>query len=386
MAIIKCPECKHDVSDRAKTCPHCGVEIAGQIITCPDCGEVIFKDVPECPNCNCPINGAGLAYEPAPVAPTKTVKRPDEPQPVAPAPSAKPSKRKVGMGYTVLLVSVVIALIVVLLGLYFYQTTQQQNELRAYENAVTSGEPAVLQNFLDMYAEAPQAHRDTIQARLDELKKIDLEWDNALSVRSKQALERYVQRHPGNVHVTEARLLIDSLDWLTATTENTAESYQLYMDEHVNGNHIDEARDQFAKLDALRLKQEDRDMLRQLFHSFFDALSQKEEGMLGALLAESLSSFMAKEHATVADAVQYMHSLYAPADISNIHFTMLDNWKIMKQPTDDAGQFCYIVSFGVEERIDRSNQELERFASYKASARVNPSGKISAFAMQKIVQ
>lgn len=28
MAMIKCPECSHDVSDKAKTCPHCGFAVA----------------------------------------------------------------------------------------------------------------------------------------------------------------------------------------------------------------------------------------------------------------------------------------------------------------------------------------------------------------------
>ena len=31
MAIIKCPECGHPVSDKAPTCPNCGVEIAGKV-------------------------------------------------------------------------------------------------------------------------------------------------------------------------------------------------------------------------------------------------------------------------------------------------------------------------------------------------------------------
>lgn len=32
MAIIKCPECGHQTSDKAPVCPNCGVEIAGKII------------------------------------------------------------------------------------------------------------------------------------------------------------------------------------------------------------------------------------------------------------------------------------------------------------------------------------------------------------------
>ena len=44
MAIIKCPECGHQTSDKAPVCPSCGVEIAGKITKCPYCGEIYFKN------------------------------------------------------------------------------------------------------------------------------------------------------------------------------------------------------------------------------------------------------------------------------------------------------------------------------------------------------
>ncbi len=51
MAIIKCPECGHQTSDKATVCPSCGVEIAGKITKCIHCGEVYFKNDVLCPNC-----------------------------------------------------------------------------------------------------------------------------------------------------------------------------------------------------------------------------------------------------------------------------------------------------------------------------------------------
>ena len=52
MAIIKCPECGHQISDKAPTCPSCGVEIKGKIIKCSQCGEVYLYDQEMCPNCH----------------------------------------------------------------------------------------------------------------------------------------------------------------------------------------------------------------------------------------------------------------------------------------------------------------------------------------------
>ena len=50
--IIKCPECGHQVSDKAPVCPSCGVEIAGHIIKCSHCGELYLKEESSCPNCH----------------------------------------------------------------------------------------------------------------------------------------------------------------------------------------------------------------------------------------------------------------------------------------------------------------------------------------------
>ena len=51
MAIVKCPECGHEVSDAADRCPNCGVSIAGNIKICPDCGRVVLKNTEKCPSC-----------------------------------------------------------------------------------------------------------------------------------------------------------------------------------------------------------------------------------------------------------------------------------------------------------------------------------------------
>lgn len=249
--IIKCPECGHQVSDRAKVCPSCGIDIAGKVIRCPDCGEFIFKDEPECPNCHCPINIAAEPSAPVPAAPvfeadaSRDVAVPQVEQPVAEEPKKKSHK---GFWSAVIL-AFVLALIIVFLGIYYVQKTQMQNEQRAYENAMMSNEPAVLQNFLDMYIDAPVAHRDSIKVHLEALKKIDRDWDNARISESKKALTLFIERNPDNVHVREAQLLIDSLDFITAKVGNSLESFKKYMEEHEQGYYYDEAKSEYDKME-----------------------------------------------------------------------------------------------------------------------------------------
>ena len=245
--IIKCPECGHQVSDRAKTCPSCGIEIAGKITRCPDCGEYIFKDDRECPNCHCSINAS--ATEPVveqSVNSQSYAMMPEIPE----IPKAEEPKKKTGhkILWSSLVVGFVIALIIVFLGIYFYQKSQQEIEMRAYENAMMSTEPAVLQNFLDMYIDASVAHRDSIKAHLEILKKVDRDWQNALASRSKATLQLFMDRNPENIHVTEARLMIDSLDFEAAKLEDTMDAYQKYMDNHQQGAYYDEAANAYDRI------------------------------------------------------------------------------------------------------------------------------------------
>lgn len=245
--IIKCPECGHQVSDRAKTCPSCGVDIAGKVTCCPDCGEYIFKDEHECPNCHCSINAS--ASELSVVEPQSSPYglAPEIPEISIPEPPVKGKKGRKVL-WSSLLVGFVIALIIVLLGIYFYQKTQQENEQHAYENAMKSTEPAVLQNYLDMFTDASMAHRDSIRAHLTELKKIDHDWQNAIASQSRSALQLFIDRNPGNIHIPEARLIIDSLDFEKAKLEDTMEGYQRYMDSHEQGNYYDEAANAYDRL------------------------------------------------------------------------------------------------------------------------------------------
>ena len=241
--IIKCPECGHQVSDRAKTCPSCGIDIAGKITRCPDCGEYIFKDERECPNCHCSINASA-----APMTTADYGIVPEVPEIPVPKESEEPKKKGHKVLWSTLIVAFVLALIIVLLGIYFYQKSQQENELRAYENAMMSSEPAVLQNFLDMYIDASVAHRDSVKAHLEILKKIDRDWDNAVASKSKAALQLFIDRNPDNIHITEAILIIDSLDFDAAKLEDSMEAYKKYMDSHQQGQYYDEAANAYDNL------------------------------------------------------------------------------------------------------------------------------------------
>ena len=56
MAMITCPNCGEQVSDKAKKCVHCKtVLIQEEKKRCAECGAELEEGVSECPNCGCPV-------------------------------------------------------------------------------------------------------------------------------------------------------------------------------------------------------------------------------------------------------------------------------------------------------------------------------------------
>lgn len=250
--IIKCPECGHQVSDRARVCPSCGIDIAGKLTRCPDCGAYIFKDDHECPNCHCVINASAVPVVSIPVGVKQEAENglvPQESQEVSSAQEPEQPKKSHKGWWSAFIVALVLAMMIVFIGIYFMQKTQKENEQRSYENAMMSREPAVLQNYLDMYIDAPVAHRDTIKVHLEALKKVDRDWDNARISESKKTLQLFIERNPENIHVREAQLLIDSLDFLAAKRLNSMDGFKKYMEEHAQGYYYDEAKSEYDRLE-----------------------------------------------------------------------------------------------------------------------------------------
>ena len=58
MAMIKCPECGGEISDKARKCIHCGKVLIEDVWSkkfCSECGREVPIDVDECPFCGYPF-------------------------------------------------------------------------------------------------------------------------------------------------------------------------------------------------------------------------------------------------------------------------------------------------------------------------------------------
>lgn len=359
MAIIKCPECSHHVSDKAPVCPNCGVEIAGKIIQCPFCGETYFKNESICPHCHKgPTNNAIIQMND----------------------NEKSNNQK--NNKTTLIVSIIIAFFAIGLCLYFYINAQNNKEREEYEFAMNSEDPAVLQAYLNNFKDAPQAHTDSITAHLQRLRQIDQDWTNAVVSGSKAALEDYISKHPDSSHKQEALNKIDSIDWMLCIKENSVEEYQTYISIHPDGLHYEEAVTALEKIKANEVSSDERLAISGIFHNFFVSINSKNENNLTTNIGEQIN-FLGRQNATREDIVEFMYKLYKN-DVESMIWSLPGTYDIQKREIGDK-QYEYNTTFMAKQEVNKKDG-TKAVNQFRINAKIDPDGKITEMSMTRIIE
>ena len=415
MAIIKCPECGRQISDKAPTCPSCGVEIVGKTTKCPNCGEVYFNYLEMCPNCQTPnptlVGGRG-GITPTPSAPGQSIdqvapvqqsarrtmqqtERPGmpatpPPPPVRPTtnngnggeqnPEKKEPEKKMSVR-SILIISLIFSVLVCGILYYFYDNANKNKEMEAYEYAMQSSDPMVLQSYLDTYKDADEAHRDSITAHLEQLKQNDQDWTNAVVSGSKDALQAYLQKYPNSIHKQEAINKIDSIDWNVAKNADTADAYQTYLDAHRDGSHIEEAENALKKVKGRDLQPEEKEYITGLYRQFFQSINSRDGDGLLANCEDILSSLLGKNSAPKSDIVTFMNKLYKE-DVANMNWHINNDYQIKKREIGDS-EYEYQVVFTAKQAVDKTDGSKHE-QLFKISSTVSPDLKISSFNMSKV--
>lgn len=375
MAIIKCPECGHQISDKASICPVCGVKIENNIIKCPHCGNVYLKDQPTCPVCHqSPLASTVATQQPA---------IPVQPQ-IQPSQSAAAEQQAPRKSNKNKIIAIIIAVAIIIAGGYWYASSMNSlhgDEETAYVNAMNSSDPAVLQDYLDSFKDAPQEHIDSIQAHLEILKMNDTEWTNAIISNSKTALQQYIDNHPNSLHKTEALHKIDSIDWAQCSRQNTPEAYQAYLTEHSEGEHIVEAQEKLDKLDATTVGADDKQVVNSAFQQFFRGINNNDEMGITSAVSSTLH-FLTNPNATKQDVISFLHKLHKD-DVRSLTWRANNDYNIKKK---DMGYntYEYDVEFTVDESVSYINSDNDKFNQYKVRGHVDSNGKISSLQLVKI--
>ena len=246
---------------------------------------------------------------------------------------------------------------------------------------MNSSDPAVLQDYLDSFKDAPQEHIDSIQAHLEILKMNDTEWTNAIISNSKTALQQYIDNHPNSLHKTEALHKIDSIDWAQCSRQNTPEAYQAYLTEHSEGEHIVEAQEKLDKLDATTVGADDKQVVNSAFQQFFRGINNNDEMGITSAVSSTLH-FLTNPNATKQDVISFLHKLHKD-DVRSLTWRANNDYNIKKKDMGD-NTYEYDVEFTVDESVSYINSDNDKFNQYKVRGHVDSNGKISSLQLVKI--
>lgn len=409
MAIIKCPECGHEISDKAPFCPSCGVAIAGKVVECPKCGKVYFSELSECPQCHYkrPVADKTPIVENDNAVNTQETGKTTEAEIVKPKEVNEPKKvyneQSVGANNpeeandenlktprnssrnNKIIIGAVVAIVAVVIGIgcYFYYSIQSDKELQAYNYAMASNDPQVLQSYLDQYSDAPEAHLDSIQSHLDLIKKTQQDWTNVMISNSKSALEDYIAQHPDSPYKAIAIHKIDSIDWQTAQQQNTVEALELYIEQHSDGEHVEDANQMINSLNSKTIQPEERLMVNSIYGGFLKSLGDKDEEALTSFVNPLLTNFLGKTNATRSDVVTFMHKIYK-SDVKSMAWKSLGDYTINKKNVG-ANQYEYSVAFSAIQTIVGQDDNATE-VRYKITSTLNNEGRISDFNMIRLAE
>lgn len=371
--IIQCPECGHQVSSKAPVCPNCGVEIAGKIKQCQQCGKIYLADEQQCPFCQ----GREKKEERRKAGAESKEERGEKKE----ERGKKPEKKKGGFSCTVLTIAFLIALVGFGTLWYFYNDAQSGKEQDDYVYAVQSSDPEILKSYLLRYPDAPEAHRDTIEAHLMKIQKVSEEWNNAVLSNSRSALKRYLDENPESPHRQEALNKIDSLDWLAAQKSNDEQKVKEYVEQHPDGRYIDEASILLSEIMRTKVQPDEKTMITSLFRQFFLSINTRDEERLTATVGLVINNFLGKENATSNDVLSFLHKIYKD-DVTNMVWSINnETYKIEKTEVAE-GEYEYDVVFHAKQSIEYSDNSVSTF-NYRVISKVSNDGKISEFNLMK---
>lgn len=429
--IIKCPECGHQVSDKAPVCPSCGVEIAGKIIRCPHCGEIHFISDGICPNCHYSLtqkpdnNNTESKDDSADTVKNTDTVTPEEPKadeataadedildaeedvykeeeqaeqavqaiPITTVPKRnkepevqkgtteggegkKPEKKS----HWPLIVSMIIAAVICLVLLFAYNSANQNNEAREYRTAIESRDPSILQSYLDTYKNAPQAHRDSVQALLNAIRASDPQWDKVKSSNDVNALKAYLQQNPNSPHKQEVMNMIDELDWKTALQTH---DFANYLSLHQNGRHAAEAVDSVKVTMDMPASGADKDKAVKAVRSFLVAINSHNDDKVRSTVADHLDYFNEKSSVDGGEALNYMAIIYKNAERLNWHVDDAGAAKVSKAGNGSSTVYSITMPARLSVNYTSGSNVQSR---YNIQAKVNSSGLITAIKLIRLAE
>lgn len=412
--IIKCPECGHQVSDKAPICPSCGVEIAGHLIKCSYCGEIYLKEDAVCPNCHhsastdnsgneddvktepvkddsqnngdyseaetssveLVVSAESIEEEPrldgTPTQDTLTIESPSSDAEVSTDDViVKPESKN--NNHTPLFVSLLIALVICAVLLFFYKRGNDNHEAEEYKIALKSNNRQVMEQYLEDYPNAPLIHINSIRDLLKQTQQNNDEWGRVIQQNTIASYKTYLDTHPNTPYKNEILKRIEELYWNEVVNQNTEAAYLGYREKYPKGIHVKEADEKLKiMLDNTSTPSEEKVAVSAV-RQFLQGLNSKSTSKIEGVTASSFN-FLGAGGATIADVSKYMREKLYQADVKEITWQL---GTVLNATTDKSDDGTTVQKITIPARLEIVREGGKGSNKYTIKAQIE-NGKITA--------
>lgn len=412
--IIKCPECGHQVSDKAPICPSCGVEIAGHLIKCSYCGEIYLKEDAVCPNCHHSastdnsVNEDDVKTEPVkddsqnngdyseaetssvelvvsaesieeehrldgtPTQDTLTIESPSSDAEVSTNDMiVKPESKN--NNHTPLFVSLLIALVICAVLLFFYKRGNDNHEAEEYKIALKSNNRQVMEQYLEDYPNAPLIHINSINNLLKQTQQNNDEWGRVIQQNTIASYKAYLETHPNTPYKNEILKRVEELYWNEVVNQNTEAAYLGYREKYPKGFHVKEADEKLKiMLDNTSTPSEEKVAVSAV-RQFLQGLNSKSTSKIEGVTASSFN-FLGAGGATIADVSKYMREKLYQADVKEITWQL---GTVLNATTDKLDDGTTVQKITIPARLEIVREGGKGSNKYTIKAQIE-NGKITA--------
>ena len=411
--IIKCPECGHQVSDKAPICPSCGVEIAGHLIKCSYCGEIYLKEDAVCPNCHhsastdnsvneddvktepvkddsqnngdyseaetssveLVVSAESIEEEPrldgTPTQDTLTIESPSSDAEVSTDDMiVKPESKN--NNHTPLFVSLLIALVICAVLLFFYKRGNDNHEAEEYKIALKSNNRQVMEQYLEDYPNAPLIHINSINNLLKQTQQNNDEWGRVIQQNTIASYKTYLDAHPNTPYKNEILKRIEELYWNDVVNQNTEAAYLGYREKYPKGIHVKEADEKLKiMLDNTSTPSEEKVAVSAV-RQFLQGLNSKSTSKIEGVTASSFN-FLGAGGATIADVLKYMREKLYQADVKEITWQL---GTVLNATTDKLDDGTTVQKITIPARLEIVREGGKGSNKYTIKAQIE-NGKIT---------
>lgn len=360
--MIICPECKERVSSLAGTCPHCGIAIRGMIRQCPYCNTYVMKSAERCDTCK-------NILQPITEKDDNQTHTTGNTQP-----DGQHSKKKSGLG----IVKGILGLLFFLSAAagsyyYFHQQQEKAREEELYAQLDSLTDPKFFEQFLTDFPES--SHYNEVKQRMKTLVKENEDWESMLSSISRNSVTQFLEQHPQSRRRCICENILDSIDWAQAVSEETPQAIDTYLSLHPEGQHVTEAASVKNHLAMTKVTPEDKMMTRGALDNFLNnGLGKQDTTAIRLCIAPDLQSFCNIQQATPAQIAAYA-AKKMEKDVIGLHYMIQDEMNIRRQSMPDSS-LGYAIDFTIEETMVRKDPTLNTNHHYRASALLNSERKI----------